>query len=135
MGDLRSWVGSSFELVESKLHPTAAPAGDRGPDRPVERLLASHGVPVVGVVAPAGYGKRPCWPGPSAPHTGRVGFGGSARQRPAAPLTYLTVALDRVEPTAPGVVSGLAGPAPSIVGAVARLAAAMAAMTGPWPYP
>ena len=46
-------------------------------------------------------------------------------------LTYIAVALDRVEPVDPRIVRGLAGPGASILGAVARLAAAMAAMTQP----
>ena len=133
VGDLRSWVGSSFELVESKLHPPPPRPGIVARIGLVERLLASDGVPVVGVVAPAGYGKTTLlaqWAQRTAHRVGWV----SVDQRdndPAVLLTYLTVALDRVEPIAPGVVSGLAGPGASIVGAVARLAAAMAAMTGP----
>jgi LuxR family transcriptional regulator, maltose regulon positive regulatory protein len=50
---------------------------------------------------------------------------------PAVLLTYIAVALDRVEPIDPRVVSGLAGPGASILDAVSRLAAAMAAMTQP----
>jgi LuxR family maltose regulon positive regulatory protein len=50
---------------------------------------------------------------------------------PAVLLTYLAVALDRVEPIDPRVIRGLAGLGASIMGAVPRLAAAMAAMTGP----
>jgi LuxR family transcriptional regulator, maltose regulon positive regulatory protein len=99
----------------------------------VDRLLASDAVPVVCVVAPAGYGKTTLlaqW----TQRTGhRVGWV-SVDQRdndPAVLLTYLAVALDRVEPIDPRVIRGLAGPGASIVGAVPRLAAAMAAMTGP----
>ena len=133
VGDLRSWVGSSFELVESKLHPPPPRPGIVARIGLVERLLASDGVPVVCVVAPAGYGKTTLlaqWAQRTAHRVGWV----SVDQRdndPAVLLTYLAVALDRVEPIDPGVVSGLAGPGASIVGAVARLAAAMAAMTGP----
>jgi LuxR family maltose regulon positive regulatory protein len=99
----------------------------------VERLLASDGVPVVCLVAPAGYGKTTLlaqWTQRTAHRVGWV----SVDERdndPAVLLTYIAVALDRVEPIDPRVVSGLAGPAASIVGAVPRLAAAMAAMTGP----
>ena len=57
VGDLPSWIGSSLELVESKLHPPPARPGIVARIGLVERLLASDGVPVVGVVAPAGYGK------------------------------------------------------------------------------
>ena len=99
----------------------------------VERLLASDGVPVVCVVAPAGYGKTTLlaqWAQHTAHQVGWV----SVDQRdndPAVLLTYLAVALDRVEPIDPRIVRGLAGPGASIVGAVSRLAAAMAAMAQP----
>ena len=46
-----------MELVESKLHPPPARPGIVARAGLVERLLASDTVPVVGVVAPAGYGK------------------------------------------------------------------------------
>jgi LuxR family transcriptional regulator, maltose regulon positive regulatory protein len=99
----------------------------------VERLLSSDAVPVVCVVAPAGYGKTTLlaqWAQRKGPRVAWV----SVDQRdndPAVLLTYVAVALDRVEPVDPRVVRGLAGPGASIVGAVARLAAAMVAMTGP----
>jgi LuxR family transcriptional regulator, maltose regulon positive regulatory protein len=131
--DLQSWAGSSLELVQSKLHPPPARPGIVVRTGLVDRLLASAGVPVVCVVAPAGYGKTTLlaqW----AQHTAhRVGWV-SLDQRdndPAVLLTYLAVALDRVEPIDPKVVRGLAAPGASIVGAVGRLAAAMAAMTQP----
>ncbi|HEX5882756.1 MAG TPA: LuxR C-terminal-related transcriptional regulator [Actinomycetota bacterium] len=50
---------------------------------------------------------------------------------PAVLLAYIAEALDRVEPIDPKMVRGLAGPGASIVSAVSRLAAAMAAMTQP----
>ena len=46
-----------MELVESKLHPPPARSGTVARTGLVDRLLASDGVPVVCVVAPAGYGK------------------------------------------------------------------------------
>ena len=99
----------------------------------VERLLASDGVPVVCVVAPAGYGKTTVLAQWAQRKGHRVGWV-SVDERdndPAVLLTYLAVALDRVEPIDPRVVRGLAGPGGSIMGAVPRLAAAMAAMTQP----
>ena len=132
-GDLPSWIGPALELVEPKLHPPPARPGIVARVGLVERLLASDAVPVVCVVAPAGYGKTTLlaqWTQHTAHRVGWV----SVDQRdndPAVLLTYIAVALDRVEPIDPRVVSGLAGPAASIVGAVPRLAAAMAAMTGP----
>jgi LuxR family maltose regulon positive regulatory protein len=99
----------------------------------VERLLDSEAVPIVCVVAPAGYGKTTLlaqW----AQHTAHRVAWVSLDERdndPAVLLTYLAVALDRVEPIDPKVVRGLAGPAASTMGAVGRLAAAMAAMSQP----
>ena len=46
-----------MELVDSKLHPPPARPGMVPRTGLVERLLASDAVPVVCVVAPAGYGK------------------------------------------------------------------------------
>jgi LuxR family transcriptional regulator, maltose regulon positive regulatory protein len=130
-GDLQLWVGSALELVESKLHPPPARPGIVARIGLVDRLLASDTVPVVGVVAPAGYGKTTLlaqWAQRTAHRVAWV----SVDQRdndPAVLLTYVAVALDRVEPIDPRVVRGLAGPGASIVGVVARLAAAMAAMS------
>ena len=99
----------------------------------VERLLAADTVPVVGVVAPAGYGKTTLLAQWAQRTAHRVGWVSVDRRDndPAVLLTYVAVALDRVEPIDPRVVRGLAGPGASIVGAVDRLAAAMVAMTGP----
>jgi LuxR family maltose regulon positive regulatory protein len=99
----------------------------------VDRLLASGSVPLVCVVGPAGYGKTTLlaqW----AEREPRPVAWISVDQRdndPAVLLRYLGVALDRIEPIDPRVVQPWTGPGVSIVGAVARLAAAMAAMTRP----
>jgi LuxR family maltose regulon positive regulatory protein len=122
-----------LELVESKLHPPPARPGIVPRALLVERLLASDTVPVVGVGAPAGYGKTTLlaqW----AEREPRPVAWVAVDQRdndPAVLLTYLTVALDRIEPIDPRIVRGLAGPGASIMGAVPRLAAAMAAMPQP----
>jgi LuxR family transcriptional regulator, maltose regulon positive regulatory protein len=129
----RSWDGSSLELVETKLHPLPARPGIVARALLVERLLASDTVPVVCVVAPAGYGKTTLlaqW----AEREPRPVAWVAVDQRdndPAVLLTYVAVALDRVEPIDPRIVRGLAGPGASIVGVVPRLAAAMGAMTQP----
>jgi len=96
----------------------------------VDRLLAWDAVPVVCVVGPAGYGKTTLLAQCTAHRVSWV----SVDERdndPAVLLTYIAVALDRVEPIDPRIVRGLAGPGASIVGAVPRLAAAVAAMTQP----
>jgi LuxR family transcriptional regulator, maltose regulon positive regulatory protein len=132
-GDPQSRLGSSLDLVESKLHPPPARPGIVARTMLVDRLLASDRVPVVCVVAPAGYGKTTLlaqW-AQRTPH--RVGWV-SVDQRdndPAVLLTYLAVALDRIEPIEPSVFRALAGPGTSIVGAVTRLTAAMVAMAQP----
>src|SRR5215213_11924575 len=121
----RSWDGSSLELVESKLHPPPGRPGIVARTGLVERLLASDAVPVGCVVAPAGYGKTTLlaqWAQRAARRVGWV----SLDQRdndPAVLLTYLAVALDRVEPIDPELVRGLAAPGAPIVGVVRRLAA------------
>jgi ATP/maltotriose-dependent transcriptional regulator MalT len=111
VSDLRSWIGSSLELMESKLHPPAARPGTVIRTRLVERLLAWDGVPVVCVVAPAGYGKTTLL-GQWAQRKGhRVGWV-SLDQRdndPAVLLSYLAVALDGVEPIDPRAVMGWPG--------------------------
>jgi LuxR family transcriptional regulator, maltose regulon positive regulatory protein len=99
----------------------------------VNRLLASGSVPVVCVVGPAGYGKTTLlaqWAQRKGPRVGWVSVDQHDND-PAVLLSYLAVALDRVEPIDPRVVQALSGPGASIVGAVSRLAAAMAAMTQP----
>jgi LuxR family transcriptional regulator, maltose regulon positive regulatory protein len=131
-GDLQSWPGSSFALAESKLHPPPARPGIVARTALVDRLLA-NAAPVVCVVAPAGYGKTTLlaqWAQHKGPRVGWV----SVDQRdndPAVLLTYLAVALDRIEPIDPSVFRALAGPGASIVAAAARLAAAVAAMPEP----
>src|SRR5215211_7983922 len=76
--------------------------------------------------------RRPCWPSwPSARALGWVGCRWTSAIDPAVLLTYIAVAMDRVEPIDPRIVRGLAGPGASILGAVPRLAEAMAAMTQP----
>ena len=131
-GDVQSPL-KSLELVESKLRPPPARPGMVARTGLVDRLLASGSVPLVCVVGPAGYGKTTLlaqW----AEREPRPVAWISVDQRdndPAVLLTYLGVALDRVEPIDPRVVQALAGPGVSIVGAVSRLAAAMAAMARP----
>jgi LuxR family transcriptional regulator, maltose regulon positive regulatory protein len=122
-----------LELVESKLHPPPARPGMVPRTVLGDRLLASDAVPVVCVVGPAGYGKTTLlaqWAQRTARRVGWVSVDQHDND-PAVLLSYLAAALDRVEPIDPRVVKALAGPGASIVGAVSRLAAAMAAMTQP----
>ena len=132
--DREPWLGPSFELVESKLHPPSARPGIVPRTTLVEQLLASQATPFVCVVAPAGYGKTTLlaqW----AERTGRRVAWVSVDQRdndPVVLLTYVAVALDRVEPIDPDVFQALASPGVAILATVVpRLAAAVPAMTEP----
>ena len=132
-GDPRSWLKSSFELVESKLHPPLARPGIVSRTVLVDRLLAAPAAPVVCVIAPAGFGKTTLLAQWAQEKGSRVAWV-SADQRdndPAVLLTYIVVALDRVEPIDLKVGGALVAPGASIVGAVPRLVAAVAAMTQP----
>ena len=129
-----SWVGPSFELVESKLHPPSARPGIVPRTRLVEQLLVSQTTPFVCVVAPAGYGKTTVlaqW----AERKGRgVAWVSIDRHDndPVVLLSYVAVALDRVEPIDPGVFQALASPGGSILATVVpRLASAVSTMTEP----
>jgi LuxR family transcriptional regulator, maltose regulon positive regulatory protein len=132
-GDPQSISGLSFALMESKLRPPRARRGVVARTALVEQLLATGARPVVCAVAPAGYGKTTLLAQWAERKGHRVGWV-SVDQRdndPAVLLTYLAVALDRIEPIDPDVVRVRAGPGAWIVGAVTRLAAAVAAMTQP----
>ena len=129
-----SWVGPSFELVESKLHPPSARPGIVPRTGLVEQLLVSQTTPFVCVVAPAGYGKTTVlaqW----AERKGRRVAWVSVDRRdndPVVLLSYVAVALDRVEPIDPGVFQALASPGGSILATVVpRLASAVSTMTEP----
>jgi LuxR family maltose regulon positive regulatory protein len=110
------------------------PPGDRAPDRAGRRLLVSHAAPFVCVVAPAGYGKTTLL-GQWAERTRRRVAWVSVDRRdndPVVLLTYLAVALDRVEPIDPGVFQALAAPGVLVVATVVpRFASAVSAMTEP----
>jgi len=100
----------------------------------VERLLASPAAPVICVVAPPGYGKTTLLAQWARRKGGRVGWVTVDRRDndPVVLLTYLAVAVDRVEPIDQGVFGVLAVPGASVVGTILpRLAAAVAALTQP----
>ena len=95
----------------------------------VDRLAAAHAPPVIAVVAPPGYGKTTVlsqWAERRQPRAGWV----SADDRdndPAVLLTYIAVAIDRIERIDPAVFRALASPAaaisapPLLVSAIAAL--------------
>jgi LuxR family transcriptional regulator, maltose regulon positive regulatory protein len=133
-GARQSRPGPSFELVESKLHPPSARPGIVPRTVLVEQLLASQTSPIIGVVAPAGYGKTTLLAQWAARTRGRVAWVSVDRpdNDPVVLLTYLAVALDRVEPIDPTVFQALASPGVSIVATVVpRFASAISALTEP----
>jgi LuxR family transcriptional regulator, maltose regulon positive regulatory protein len=132
--DREPWLGPSFELVEPKLHPPSGRPGIVPRTALVEQLLASQATPIIGVVAPAGYGKTTVLAQWAERKRGRVAWV-SVDQRdndPVVLLTYVAAALDRVEPIDPDVLQALASPGAAILATVVpRLAAAVSQMTAP----
>ena len=132
--DPSSRPGPSFDLAEWKLRPPSARQGIVSRHALVDRLLGSPGVPVICVVAPPGYGKSTLLAQWSGRKGRRVGWVSVDRRDndPVVLLTYVAVALDRIEPIDPGVFRALASPGPSVVAAVVpRLVSVVAAMTDP----
>ena len=131
----RRWRGRpSFALVESKLRAPWVRPGIVARAGLVERLLATASVPLVCVVAPAGYGKTTLlaqWGRAKGDRVGWVSV--DARDNdPVVLLTYLAVALERIEPIDPEVFRALASPGVSVLtAAVPRLVTAVAAMSEP----
>jgi LuxR family transcriptional regulator, maltose regulon positive regulatory protein len=98
----------------------------------IDRLVAARASPVVSVVAPPGYGKTTLlaqWAEHRQPRLGWV----SADDRdndPAVLLTYVAVALDRIERIDPAVFRALTSPGAAIT-VPPRLVSAIAAMRRP----
>jgi LuxR family transcriptional regulator, maltose regulon positive regulatory protein len=133
-GDRLPWLERSFELVESKFHPPPARLGIVPRTVLVERLLESDATPIIGVVAPAGYGKTTLLAQWAERTGGRVAWVSVDRHDndPVVLLSYVAVALDRVEPIDPAVFQALASPGAAILATVVpRLASAVSAMTEP----
>jgi LuxR family maltose regulon positive regulatory protein len=100
----------------------------------VEQLLVSQTTPFVCVVAPAGYGKTTVLAQWAERKGRRVAWVSIDRHDndPVVLLSYVAVALDRVEPIDPGVFQALASPGGSILATVVpRLASAVSTMTEP----
>ena len=125
----------AFEFVESKL---ARPFTRKGVvPRPalVERLLSSIDTPVVTLLAPPGYGKTTVLHQWAEAERRRFAWVSLDRRDndPAVLLTYVALALDRIEPIGPGVYEALASPRVSIGSTlVPRLGAAVSATTEPF---
>jgi LuxR family maltose regulon positive regulatory protein len=128
----RSSPGPSFELLESKLWPPSARPGIVLRAALVDRLLAAHAVPVISVVAPPGYGKTMLlaqWAARAGPPPGWISVDRHDND-PAVLLTYIAVALDRIEPIDPNVFRALASPGAAVATTIiARFASAVSSMT------
>jgi LuxR family transcriptional regulator, maltose regulon positive regulatory protein len=126
-------AGPFFELLESKLRPPLARSGLVPRSALVGRLLVPHELPVVCVVAPAGYGKTTLlaqW----AARKRRAAWVSADRRDddPAVLLSYVAAALDRIEPIDPDIFRVLAsscGAVPATL--VPRLLTAASAMSRP----
>jgi LuxR family maltose regulon positive regulatory protein len=127
-------AGLPVDVLESKLYRPMTRAGVVPRPDLVARLRAARDVPVVAVVAPAGYGK-----------TTLLTLWAQADDRPAAwvsldrhdndpivLLTHLAVALDRVSPLDPATTDALRSAGVSVPGTlVPRLASVLAALPSP----
>ena len=100
----------------------------------VERWLGSKTAPIICAVAPAGYGKTTVLAQWAERKGRRVAWVSADRDDndPTVLLTYLAVALDRVEPIDPGVFQALAAPGVSVVATVLpRFVSAISLMSEP----
>jgi LuxR family transcriptional regulator, maltose regulon positive regulatory protein len=119
-----------FPIVESKLTPAPTRPGLVSRVRLLDWLEASAATPVIGICAPAGYGKSMLAAEWAKRDPRPVVWLSIDRHDndPTVLLTYLAVGLDRVEPIDPSVLGVLACRGVSIGQAVLpRLGAALAA--------
>jgi LuxR family transcriptional regulator, maltose regulon positive regulatory protein len=132
--DPTAWFGPTFFLEEAKLHPPPQRPGTVNRVKLLDRVHRSADVPVVSVVAPAGYGKSAVlrqWADQS-PH--RVAWLSIEREDndPAVLLAYIAAALDRLGPIHTSVLRTRASPGTSVAVIVARrVAATLSTLAGP----
>ena len=128
-------LASGFPVLETKLVPPPPRTGLLRRDALIDRLAASSQVPVVAVLAPAGYGKSTLlahWsesdPRPFA------WLSIDERDNDASVLlAYIAFALGGASSLGPDVAEALASPGPSVwTVAVPRLGAALAAQSPPF---
>jgi LuxR family maltose regulon positive regulatory protein len=123
----------SFELQEAKLHPPWPPTGTVPRTALLERLLAAPATRLLCVAAPPGYGKTTLLAQWAERRSGVAWVSLDRRDNdPVVLLSYLAVALDRVQPIDPGVFQILASPGASTPASlVPRFAAGLSSMTRP----
>jgi LuxR family maltose regulon positive regulatory protein len=119
----------AFELLRSKLEPPADRPGTVARTLLTERLVGIPTVPVIAVVAPAGYGKTTVLAQWAKRRGARVAWLScdDGDNDPIVLLTYLAAALGRVVPAAWTAFQSLAPSARSVT-AVPELTAALASM-------
>jgi LuxR family maltose regulon positive regulatory protein len=125
-------VQPTFALLESKLHPPDARPGIVARTDLVGRLLDASAVPIISVVAPAGYGKTTLlaqWAACREPRVAWVSVDVGDND-PAVLLSYLAAALDRIEPIDPGIFRALASTGARVT-SVTRLVSAIGSMAQP----
>ena len=123
----------SFELQESKLHPPWPGQGVVPRTALLERLLAASATRLLCVTAPPGYGKTTLLAQWAERRSGVAWVSLDRRDNdPVVLLSYLAVALDRVEPIDPGVFQTLAAPGASTPASlVPRFVAGLSSMARP----
>jgi LuxR family maltose regulon positive regulatory protein len=112
----RSSPGPSLELLEWKLRAPSERPGIVPRTGLVDRLVAARAAPVVSVVAPPGYGKTMLlaqWAQRAGRPVGWISVD-QPDNDPAVLLTYIAVALDRIEPIDPKVFRALASPGAAV---------------------
>jgi ATP/maltotriose-dependent transcriptional regulator MalT/anti-anti-sigma regulatory factor/anti-sigma regulatory factor (Ser/Thr protein kinase) len=119
-----SWVGPSrpaaggpsLPTLESKLTPPVRRPGIVPRSNPLGQLTAASGAPVASLMAPPGYGETTLGRWVEQDQRPAVWLSvGQYDNEPARLLTYLAVALDRVEPVDPAVLGALAAPGAPVV--------------------
>jgi LuxR family maltose regulon positive regulatory protein len=126
--------GPVFDLIAAKLrYPPVRPGAIRRSSL-IDRLARGTSLPIVSVVAPAGYGKTTLlaqWADRSGQAFAWVQVDEQDND-PKVLLSYVAAALDAVEPVGERVFDALASPASSVPGSVVpRLGSAFASMTVP----
>jgi LuxR family transcriptional regulator, maltose regulon positive regulatory protein len=126
---------SGFPVLETKLVPPPSRAGLLRRDALISRLAASREVPIVAVLAPAGYGKSTTlaqW-AESDPRQFAWLSIDDRDNDPAVLLSYIAFALGGAAALGPDVAEALASPGPSVwTAAVPRLGAALAKRPRPF---
>jgi LuxR family maltose regulon positive regulatory protein len=131
--DRPTWLGPSFEFLASKLRPPAVRTGVVARTALLDRLVG-YSEPVISIVAPPGYGKSTLMAQWAERKGRRVAWVSVDRRDndPVVLLTYIAVALDRIEPVDPRVFAALTSPGVSATATVVpRFAAALSSMTHP----